>query len=620
MIRRRAAPAALAAGLTLASVAGAVVSDPSNRPAARSQAAPVRPPTAPSPPPAAVRDASDLPKALPVAPAPEALLHGVRFTEVGRAAGLKLAVTFGSAEKRYIVERPGTGLAFFDADGDGDLDLYLVNGLEFGQEGKPDAPSDALYRNNGDGTFTDITRRAGIVDGRWGAGALAGDYDNDGDKDLYVTNFGPNALYRNNGDGTFTDVGREAGVDDPRWSTSAAWLDYDLDGDLDLYVADHVEYDRANPPKMDKRCVWRGFDVGCGPLFYTPLPHHLYRNNGDGTFADVSAAAGISKTPGYGFGVVAGDFDNDGDPDIFVANDSMANFFWRNNGDGTFTDVALQSGAAYDEDGREQAGMGVDFGDINNDGLWDLFVTNFSEDHNTLRRNDGRLFFTDISFTSGVGENSLPYLGWFTKFFDFDNDGDQDIVVANGHVWPEADRFAATHGYAQEPLLYANRGDGTFRDVSLAAGEIFSRRAVSRGGAVADYDEDGDLDVVIAHMGEPPWLLRNDGGNRLSWISFLLEGTRSNRDAVGARVSLRAGQDWQHFEIREGDGYNSSGDPRAHFGLGGAARADRVEIRWPSGKVETFDGLQARTVYTIREGSGVVARRAIPPDGPGKAQ
>ncbi len=555
------------------------------------------------------------PAAVPAPPrevAPEALTGGVKFTEVGQAAGLTLAVTFGGAQKRHIVERPGTGLAFFDADGDADMDLYLVNGLDFGQEGRPDAPSDALYRNNGDGTFTDVTRQSGIRDGRWGAGAAAADFDNDGDQDLYVSNFGPNALYRNNGDGTFTDVGEAAGVADPRWSSGAAWLDYDGDGDLDLYVANHVEFDRLHPPKVEKKCVWRGFDVGCGPLAYKPLPHVLYRNNGDGTFTDVSAASGVGRSPGYGFGAVAGDFDEDGDPDIYVANDSMANFLWRNNGDGTFTDVALASGTAYNEDGREQAGMGLDFGDFNNDGRWDFFVTNFSEDSNTLYRNDGRMFFSDVTFIAGVGEDSLPYLGWFTKFLDFDNDGDQDLIVANGHVWPEADRFVGAKGYAQEPILYANQGQGTFRNVSQVAGEIFRRAGKSRGGAVADYDEDGDVDVAIANIHEPPWLLRNDGGNRRAWIRFRLTGTKSNRDAIGARISVRSGGLTQHYEIRSGDGYISSGDPRAHFGLGAAQRAEAVDIRWPSGRLESLGSLEGRTEYAVTEGKGVTSRRAIP--------
>ncbi|MEE9219617.1 MAG: CRTAC1 family protein, partial [Acidobacteriota bacterium] len=373
-----------------------------------------------------------------------------------------------------------------------------------------------------------------------------------------------------------------------------------------------------NPPKVAKKCVWRGFEVGCGPLAYTPLPHVLYRNDGDGTFTDVSKAAGISRTPGYGFAAVAGDFDNDGDPDIYVANDSVVNFLWRNNGDGTFTDVGLVAGVAYNEEGREQAGMGVDFGDINNDGLWDLFVTNFSEDSNTLYRNDGRLFFSDITFTAGLGEDSLPYLGWFCKFFDFDNDSDQDLIVANGHVWPEADRFTGAKGYAQEPLLYANKGNGSFLNVSMAAGEVFSRRAVSRGGALADYDDDGDLDVAVINLEERAWLLRNDGGNRLAWIRFRLQGTRSNRDGIGSRIIVTANGRQQHYETRSGDGYISSGDPRAHFGLGHATRAERVEVRWPSGQVDVLENLEARTEYTLREGRGIVSRRKIP--APGKAR
>ena len=556
---------------------------------------------------------SELPRSLPLPTAPESHLNGVRFTEVGEAAGLDLIVTFGGPRKRYIVERPGTGAAFFDSDGDGDADLYLVNGLTYDQIGRPDAPSNALYRNNGDGTFTDVTRKSGLREGRWGAGAAAADYDNDGDQDLYVTNFGANMLYRNNGDGTFTDVAEKAGVADDRWSSGGVWLDYDRDGDLDLYVTNHVEFDHRKPPKVEKKCVWRGYDVGCGPLVYTPLPHVLYRNDGDGTFTDVSAAAGMAASPSYGFSAVAGDFDNDGDPDIYVANDSVTNFLWRNNGDGTFTDVGLEAGVAYNEEGREQAGMGVDFGDFNNDGLWDLFVTNFSEDSNTLYRNEGRLFFTDITYTANLGEDSLPFLGWFCKFFDFDNDGDQDLVIANGHVWPEADRFSVTQGYAQEPLLYANRGDGRFSNVSLAAGKIFSHKAVSRGGAIADYDLDGDLDVVLANIEKRPWLLRNDGGDRLSWIRFRLQGTRSNRDGIGARIIVRAGGSVQQFETRSGDGYISSSDPGAHFGLGVAERADHVEVRWPSGRVDVLENLPARVVYTVREGEGVIERRPLSP-------
>jgi hypothetical protein len=535
----------------------------------------------------------------------------LRFVDVVEGSGVDLVTTFGSQEKRYIIEYTGTGAALTDYDSDGDLDLYLVNGSSI--ERRPGArPTDRLYRNDGGFRFTDVTDAAGLGDTGWGGGALAGDLDNDGDPDLLVTNFGPNVLYRNNGDGTFTDVTKltgAAGLEDGRWHSSAAFGDLDSDGFLDLYIANHAVFEIAEPPKLP--CFWKGIQIACGPLAHGPETHLVYRNRGDFSFADVSDSSGVSSKPGFGFGVVMDYFDDDDRLDVYVANDLSGNFLFLNRtareSGIVFEDASALSGAGFVEGGREQAGMGVDSGDFNGDGRADLHTTNFSDDYNTLYRNDGGGLFTDVSFEARLGEVTLPYLGWATAFADFDFDSDQDLYVVNGHIYPEADRFQSGTAYAQSNLLFENIGDGTFRDVSARSGLVDKR--LGRGAALGDVDEDGDLDVVVANMHALPSLWRNDGGNRRNWVRFLLVGRQSNRDGVGARVELSAGGRSQTRTSKSGGGYLSSHDPRLHFGLGDARDVERVRVRWASGAVEVLESLAPGRGYVLKEGVGVIAER-----------
>lgn len=531
----------------------------------------------------------------------------VRFVDVTEEAGITIETTSGGEEKRYIVEAKGGGAAtFLDYDDDGWMDIYIVNGSRL--EGFPpgEEPRNVLYRNNGDGTFTDVTEEAGVGDAHWGMGCTAADYDNDGYTDIYVANFGPNILYHNNGDGTFTDVTEEAGVGDPRWSTGTAWGDYDGDGDLDLYVANYVNFDVNNLEKYRKMNVWRGIEVMAGPRGLEGAEDVFYRNNGDGTFTDFTTEAGLTdRLKGYGFAVLFGDYDNDGDLDIYIANDSVPNYLYRNNGDGTFTEVGLEAGVAYSEDGREQAGMGAVFGDYDNDGDLDLFVTNFSDDNNTLYRNDGDGFFTDVTFQSGLGAPSLPFVSWGTEFLDYDNDGWKDLFVATGHVYPQVDQYNFGMTYEERNQLYHNNHDGTFTEVTEVAGPGMQIKKVSRGATFGDYDNDGDIDVLVLNMGDRPTLLRNEGGNRNHWIKFRTVGTRSNRDGIGARIWVTAGGFTQMREVYMGSSFLCGNDIRVHFGLGKADKADLVRIRWPSGLVEEFRDLKADRLYILKEGEGI---------------
>jgi hypothetical protein len=532
----------------------------------------------------------------------------VRFVDVVEDSGVDLVTTFGTEEKRYIIEYTGTGAALTDYDADGDLDLYLVNGstIELGP-GAP--PVDRLYRNDGGFRFTDVTAAAGLGDPGWGGGSLAGDVDNDGDPDLLITNFGSNLLYRNNGDGTFTDVTAPSGLEDGRWHSSAAFGDLDSDGFLDLYIANHAVYRVEEPPKLP--CFWKGIQIACGPLAHRPERHLVYRNRGDGSFTDVSDSSGVASKPGFGFGVVMDYFDDDERLDVYVANDLSGNFLFLNRteaaGGIVFEDASALSGAGFVEGGREQAGMGVDSGDFNGDGRPDIHTTNFSDDYNTLYRNDGSGLFTDVSFEARLGESTLPYLGWATAFADFDFDSDLDVFVVNGHIYPEADRFQSGTSYAQSNLLFENAGDGTFRDDSARAGLVEQR--LGRGAAVGDVDEDGDLDVVVANMHALPSLLRNGGGNRRGWVRFLLIGRSSNRDGVGARVTVESRGHAQTRTSKAGGGYLSSHDPRLHFGLAEATSVGHLRVIWPSGSVDTLEALSAGRGYVIKEGVGVVADR-----------
>ena len=513
-------------------------------------------------------------------------------------------------DKRYIVESMSGGVILFDYDRDGWLDIYLTNALTVEMALAGQKSRSALYRNNGDGTFTDVTERAGVGYPGWAMGGCVGDYNNDGWPDLYVTNFGPNVLYRNNGDGTFTDVTERAGVGHAGWSTGCAFGDYDGDSWVDLFVANYVDFRLDDLPKFGQGplCQYRGLPVQCGPKGLKGAGDVLYRNNGDGTFSDVSKAAGVHDPNGYyGLGVVWSDFNDDGRLDLFVANDATPNFLYRNDGGGKFTDVGFLSGTAVSEDGSEQACMGIALGDYLHTARFAIYVTNFSEEYNTLYRNEGKMLFTDVSYASRTASSSLPHVGWGTAFFDLDNDGWLDLIVANGHVYPQVETADVGTKYRQPKLVYINQRDGTFREMSRVVGSALTQPRVSRGLAVGDIDRDGDLDIVVEDLDGEPMILRNDGGNRQNAIQLELIGTKSNRLALNARVRLAAGDLVQVNEVLSGGSYLSQSDFRLHFGLGKSTRADRVEIRWPSGKTEVITDLAANAAYTIKEGEGIVA-------------
>jgi hypothetical protein len=532
------------------------------------------------------------------------LAAGPRFVDRALERGLDLVVTFGSEKKNYIVERTGTGVGLSDYDGDGDLDVYFVNGSLLDLPPGQPPPSDRLYRNDGSARFTDVTLEAGLREAEWGAGCLFADFDNDGDLDLFVSNFGPDVLYRNNGDGTFTDVSSAAGVADPRWGSGAAAGDLDSDGFLDLVVANHAVFDRNSPPEQN--CYWKGVKVSCGPLSHPPETDLLYRNRGDFAFEDVSLSSGVALKRGYGFGVVLDYFDDDDLLDIYVANDLTENFLFLNRGRFEFEDFGALSGAAYVEGGRPQAGMGVDSGDFDADGKLDIYVTNFSDDYNTLYRNDGSGLFSDVTYRVRLGEPAFPYLGWATRFLDVENDTDLDLFVVNGHIWPEVDQVASGTWYAQSNQLFLNTGEGAFVEASKEAGLVDKR--LGRGAAFGDVDDDGDLDVVIANMHATPTFLVNETAGKGRFLQLLLVGRDSNRDGVGARVSVTASGKRQVQTSKSGGGYLSSHDPRLHFGLATSSSAE-VTVRWPSGRAEALGVLQVDRVYLVLEGEGVIDSR-----------
>lgn len=536
-----------------------------------------------------------------------ALLHLLltltpQFENVTQRSGIDFKLTSGTLSKTYILESMSGGVGLIDYDNDGWLDIYLVNGSTLEAERRQNNPAtNRLYRNNRNGTFTDVTEKAGVGDHHWGMGVCAGDVNNDGFEDLYVTNFGPNVLYLNNGDGTFRDISKESGTDDGSWSSSTAFGDYDRDGDLDLYVANYLEFDVKNPPADSPLCRYRGIKVQCGPRGLVPTPDRFYENQGDGRFVDRTRASGVADVnPYYGLGVVWGDYDNDGDPDIFVANDSTPNFLFQNRGDKTFSEVALAAGVALSEDGREQACMGVDFGDYDNDGNLDLITTNFSEDYNTLYRNDGNGTFTDVSYKAGVAEVSWSYLGWGTQFVDFDLDGFLDLVVANGHVYPEVDAHELGTTYRQRNLLFRNLRDGRFKEIGQRSGPGFAEVYSSRGLAVGDINNDGRMDLLVANLDHPPSLLLNQTASG-NWILLKLNGKKSNRSAIGTRVTVRTGTSRQIREIKSGGSYQSQSDLRLHFGLGLHQRIEEIIIRWPSGHLQVLKGVEANQILTVQE-------------------
>ncbi len=535
----------------------------------------------------------------------------VQFVNVAREAGLRAKTIFGDEKRnRYLLETTGCGVAFFDYDNDGWLDIFLVNGTRFEAKWPPDqAPTNRLYKNNRDGTFTDVTVEAGLVRTGWGQGVCVGDYDNDGWDDLFVTYWGENALYHNDGNGKFTDVSRKAGITTGggkirRWNTGCAFLDYDKDGFLDLFVANYIDFDpRTAPLPETGPCLYRGLMVACGPPGLPGGKNILFHNNGDGTFTDVSKKAGILNTPGtYGLGVVVCDFDNDGWPDIYVANDSSSSALYRNNRDGTFTEIGIEAGVAFGPDGKTQAGMGVSVADYDGDGWFDIVKTNFAGDTSSLYRNLGRNFFEDATFQSGLGRNTR-FLGWGAGFFDFDNDGWPDILTTNGHVYPEVGDEGDS-GYRQRKVLYRNLGNRRFDDVSLAAGPGILEQVPGRGCAFGDFDNDGDIDIVVNCVNDFPQLLRCDSSVKNHWIKVKTVGVKSNRSGIGARVYCTPeGGRRQMDEVRSGGSYLSQNDLRVHFGLGKAEKAD-IEVHWPSGIVDKIPGVAAGQVITVVEGKG----------------
>jgi hypothetical protein len=533
----------------------------------------------------------------------------VAFVDVTKAAGINFS-SFSAPEKKYIVESMGGGVALFDFDGDGRLDIYLVNSYTVDAAlAKRPRPPAALYRSLGNGTFEDVAAKAGVADPGWAMGVAVADYDNDGFDDLYVTCFGPNRLYRNRGNGTFEDVTEKAHVGDPRFSTGAAWGDYNRDGYLDLFVSNYVDFKLEDLPQFGKGqlCQYRGVPVQCGPRGLPGSGDTLYRNNGDGTFTDVSKAAKVDDPSGYyGLGVMWTDFDDDGWPDILVANDATPNYAYRNNHDGTFTDVGLMLGFAVNENGIEQGSMGISIGDYDRDGRLDVVVTNFSDDYNTIyhKNSDGTL--TDVSRATKTADVSMPYVGWGTKFFDYDNDGWLDLFVVNGHVYPQIEGAYPGGMYRQRKLVYRNLRDGTFTEVAQALGAALMEPRASRGAAFGDYDDDGDIDVIVNDLDGPSMLLRNDGGSRAGhWISLKLVGTKSNRNAVGAKVWLKAGGLTQVDEVHSGDSYISHSDWRLHFGLGSTTRVPELIIRWPNGTTEKLTNLPIDKVVTVVEGKSL---------------
>lgn len=535
-----------------------------------------------------------------------------RFVDVAAQSGLALVNVNGDLSKDYILEANGNGGGFFDYDNDRDLDVLIANGSTLDRMATGGTPMLALYRNDGDG-FTEVTDEAGLGATGWGMGVCIADYDNDGDRDVYLTAYGPNVMYRNDGNGHFTDVTSGAGTGDTRWGTSCAFSDYDRDGDVDLYVANYLRFDDSVPARGESAgCRYLGMDVFCGPRGLVGEPDRLYRNNGDGSFTDVSIEAGIIDPGYYGFGVVFSDLDNDGWSDIYVANDSVPNFLFRNDQDGTFTEIGLLSGTSLSGTGIPQAGMGVAVADYDGDGYFDIYVTNFAQDTNTLYRNLGGWLFEDATQSSGLALPSMSRLGWGTGFFDLDNDSWLDLFVANGHVYPEIDRHDLNQSYMQRNSIYRNMGGLRFSEITENLGADLARRSSRRGVAFADYDSDGDVDVLTINMNENPSLFRNDGGNRKHWISFRLDGTLSNRDAIGARIEIDAGGRTRVGEVRSGGSYLSENALCVFFGLDEESQVSATRVYWPSGAMDEVGRIKADQQVTIREGEGVIDARTPP--------
>jgi hypothetical protein len=543
----------------------------------------------------------------------EPSISPVQFVDVASQAGLTVPNVWGGVDhKRSIIEAKGSGIAFFDYDNDGWLDIYLTNGSRLDANwAAAVAPTSHLYKNNRNGTFTDVTAKSGLGRTGWQTGVCVGDYDNDGWDDLFCCFWGHNILFRNNGDGTFADVTHKAGLaqESARWGAGCTFLDYDRDGHLDLFVCNYIKLDPDKIPsaKDTTYCQWKGVPTMCGPRGLAGDTNLLYHNNGDGTFTDVSQKAGILKPgPRYSITAVSYDFDNDGWPDIYVAVDSEPSILFRNNHDGTFNDIAVMAGCAYNDNGHEQAGMGLAVGDYDCDGWFDIFKTNFADDTCNLYHNNGDGTFSDLSFTSGVGINN-SFVAWGCGFIDYDNDGWQDLIQVNGHVYPEIDNYKFGQSYKNPRLVYKNLGNGHFKDVSAEMGPGINERFSSRGAAFGDYDNDGDIDVLILNLNDVPSLLRNDGGNKQNWIKLKLVGVKCNRTAIGARARVVTGKHSQMDEVHSGASVMSQSDLRLHFGLGKAETVDLIEIKWPTTqKIERFTHVKSNQILTIREGEGVV--------------
>ena len=546
---------------------------------------------------------------------------GVTFLDVARESGLNAKTIYGDEHKnRFLLETTGCGVAFYDYDHDDWLDIFLVNGSRLDGFAKGMEPVSHLFKNNRDGTFTDVTAKSGLGRAGWGQGCCVGDYDNDGWDDLFVSYYGQNVLYRNHGDGTFTEVTEKAGLKQTttRWNSGCAFLDYDRDGHLDLFVANYIDFDIKTAPLPEAAgCAYKGIPVACGPPGLQGGKNILYHNNGDGTFTDVSEKSGMWETIGtYGLSVSVADLDNNGWPDIYVANDSTAATLYQNQKDGTFKDAAIEAGVAYSPDGKPQAGMGVSIGDFNRDGLLDIVKTNFAGDTDSLYMNLGDGTFEDHTYLSGLGAHTR-YLGWGVGFFDMDNDGWLDILISNGHVYPEVDGKNIDAPYAQQKYLYRNLRNGQFEEVTAQAGAGIATPVPARGCAFGDYDNDGDLDVAVNCVNSLPQLLRCDSTTGRNWIKIRTVGVKSNRTGIGARISVKtpgAAADKpfvQIDEVRSGGSYYSQNDLRIHFGLDRATKADEVQIRWPSGVVDTLKDVAANHLYVVEEGGKILRKVAM---------
>jgi hypothetical protein len=532
----------------------------------------------------------------------------VFFTDVAAAAGINFRHDNAASPEKYLIETMGAGCAWIDYDQNGLFDLYLVNSAPTRAYAPKTAQRSALYRNNGDGTFTDVTAKAGVgAENLFGMGVAVGDYDNDGFPDLLVLGYGRSILYHNNGDGTFTDVTARAGVENPgRWASSAAWFDYDNDGRLDLVIANYIDWS----PDHNFYCGDHGPGLRsyCHPDDYQGEPATLLHNNGDGTFTDVSKISGIAQKPGNGLGVVTFDYDGDGRQDIFISNDSMPNFLFHNEGDGTFREIAYSAGVAVSMDGLPEAGMGVDAADTRGLGRMDIIVTHLDQQLARLYQNAGDGTFDDATFRAKMSYDTFHLSGFGTRFMDYDNDGLQDLFIANGHVLDNIERYHAGTRYAEPKSMFRNIGRGVFQNVSDALGKDFQLPRVSRGVAVGDFDNDGDLDILVSNNGGAPQLFRNDGGNANHWIELFLIGVKSNRDAVGARVEITSGDLLQYEQRKGGMSYQSAQDPRLHFGLGAHLRVDSIVVRWPSGTITRLANIPADRIITVKEGEGLVER------------